>query len=736
MRKLMWFTIGFAAACCVGAYWVSGIGLLLLSAVAIFLLLLAALVLQGRKNQILILLLGCVLGFGWSWGTSTFSLREVEAYDGRTVTASIEIADYSEKAQYGIAADGKIEMDGKKYPIRIYAYELERLAPGDCLRGEVRLKYTGSLDYTSYYYSIGIPLIGYVDEDAELTSPDKIPIKYFVTVLRQRILSLMDRLFPADTLAFARALLLGDTDLLTYEQNTALTVSGIRHIAAVSGLHISILFGMLYSLVGYRRVLTPVIGLPLLLLFAALTGFTPSVCRACLMQALMILAMLFDREYDAPTALSFAVLTMLVLKPAIIISVGFQMSVACVVGILLFAGKIRNALLGEKRPSKLSSWAATSISISVSTMITVTPLCAAYFGSVSLVSVLTNLLTLWVMSFTLAGIVLACVLGSIWLPLGQAAAWVVAWPMRYVLTVAGLLSKVPFAAVYTESFYVVLWLIFCYVLLLVFCRSKEKHPAVLLSCMALGLGVALFLSCWEPRQDDHRMTVLDVGQGQCILVQTEGKQYMIDCGGYSEEAVADLAAQTLLSQGVFRLDGVILTHYDTDHAGALLNFLTRIPTERLYLPTAEDNGTMKEAILEEYAQSITWVEDSYILKTGTIQLFAGEDETSDNESGLCVLCRLEDCDILITGDRSVDGEFALLKQANLPDLEILVAGHHGSANSTGKALLNATLPELVIISVGEKNSYGHPAEETLARLRELGCQVLRTDQNGTITIRR
>ena len=231
------------------------------------------------------------------------------------------------------------------------------------------------------------------------------------------------------------------------------------------------------------------------------------------------------------------------------------------------------------------------------------------------------------------------------------------------------------------------------------------------------------------------MTVLDVGQGQCILVQTEDQHYMIDCGGYSDEKIADLAAQNLLSQGIFHLDGVILTHYDTDHAGALENFLTRIPADKLYLPTAEDNGTIKADILANHEEKISWVAESQGLADGSILLYAGQDQTSDSESDLCVLCRLKDCDILITGDRSMESELDLLSQTDLPDLEILVAGHHGSANSTSKALLNATLPELVIISVGANNSYGHPAEEMLGRLQELGCQVLRTDQNGTITIR-
>ena len=95
-----------------------------------------------------------------------------------------------------------------------------------------------------------------------------------------------------------------------------------------------------------------------------------------------------------------------------------------------------------------------------------------------------------------------------------------------------------------------------------------------------------------------------------------------------------------------------------------------------------------------------------------------------------------DCDILITGDRSTEGELALLRSVQLPQLEILVAGHHGSQYSTGVLLLEATKPDIVLISVGEDNPYGHPSEEVLQRLALYGCEIYRTDQCGTIVIRR
>ena len=123
-------------------------------------------------------------------------------------------------------------------------------------------------------------------------------------------------------------------------------------------------------------------------------------------------------------------------------------------------------------------------------------------------------------------------------------------------------------------------------------------------------------------------------------------------------------------------------------------------------------------------------------KVSQIRIYSGAGGMDDNESSLCILFQTENCDILLTGDRSAAGELELLERLELPKLDVLVAGHHGSKNSTSQALLDTTQPQVVVISVGENNAYGHPAEELLWRLEELGCTVFRTDLDGTITIRR
>jgi len=743
MRKLMWFAIGFTAACAAGAYLLSLLEIYLFSILFFVIWLAAALIFQTGGKAVKLLLLGCAAAFLWMGIYTTAYLSPAEKLNGETVEEQIIITDYSVPTEYGIAAEGRITLNGKSYKIKLYSYMLEDLCPGDTLSGKTELLYTRTSHWAQSFSGSGIHLVGYLDDEVTVTRTTQTPARYYPAVLRRQITDLINAAFPSDTASFAKALLLGDTDGLTYQQKTSLSVSGIRHVVAVSGLHVSILFAIVYSVVGFRKVLTPAISLPVLLLFAAVAGFTPSVVRACIMQALVIFAMVFDKDYDPPTALSFAVLAMLCVNPLTVCSASFQMSVACMAGIFLFSARIQNYLVGKcrskvgKQWGRIRSWIISCVSITLSTMVTVTPFTVIYFDTVSLVSILTNILTLWVVTVVFCGIIAACVLGALWMPLGKLLGWLISWLIRYVLLVSDTLSTFPLAAVYTQSKYILCWVILCYIFLFVFLMGKKKQPVVLTACILLSLGAAVAASWIEPRLDNYRMTVLDVGQGQCILLQTKDSHYVIDCGGDYEEDAADLAVQTLLSQGITKVDGLILTHYDLDHSGGAEYFLSRIPAEQLYVPRLEDDGPVKEKLALLYADRITWLEDMQVLplEDGALTLIAGETNGEENENGLCILFQEENCDILITGDRDAEGEKDILTRLLVPDLEVLIVGHHGSAYATSELLLIAGQPELAVISVGENNRYKHPSQLVLDRLALRGCQVLRTDQNGTIIIR-
>ena len=752
MRKLMWFTLGFGAACAWGSYLGNRFSLAIVIVAVIIAVLLMVL---KRENRLLrtvaMLCAGVAAGILWFSAFDAVRLSGPRALNGQTIQTYIRASDYSRTTDYGYAVDGQINLDGKIYDVCAYLDETQeplQLVPGDMISGQFRFKVTtdGNMGDSTYHQGNGTFLLAYQKGDIQVT-PGEQTIRDLPSVLRHWIESMLESAFPEDTVAFAKALFLGDATDLSYEVDTAFKASGIRHIIAVSGLHVSILFSAIYLISGKRRGITALLGIPVLLLFAAVTGFTPSVTRACVMQILMILAMLLDREYDSETALSFAALIMLVLNPLAVTSVSLQLSVGCMAGISLAAGRIREWILSDKClgeakgngiKAKLKRSFAGSVSITLSSLILTAPLSAMYFGTISIVGVLTNLLTLWIVAFLFCGILGVCLVGLFWIPGAQGIAWVVSWGIRYVIWMARMLSNIPVAVVYTKSLYIVLWLVFCYIIFAVFMVMKKKRPAVLVSCAVIGLCAALIVSWVEPLRDECRVSVLDVGQGQCILLQSDGRTYMVDCGGLGEERTADEAAHTLFAQGVTKLEGVIITHFDSDHCEGAVNLLSRVDADLVLLPDAEDETGTQEAISDVTEGTIYPVTDTVELAYSdvTITVIPSHLGNSDNESGLCVLFQSENCAILITGDRNTFGEQLLLHSVDIPDLDVLIVGHHGSKYSTGEILLEQTKPEIAIISVGENNPYGHPAEETLERLKEFGCTVYRTDLHGTIIFRR
>ena len=735
MRKLMWFTIGFAAACLLCALFWIDYGLTIASLCC--LIVCAVCLLLGRKfgwlRRVGAVALGLSVGFGWYQLFASFYLSPALALEGRTAQITAVCADYSYETNYGTAVDAYVAEDGRYYNARIYLNSQPEMEPGDLVMGDFRFAITapGGEKSNAYHQSEGTFLLAYQQSDAQLGKVSQKEWFSQSAIWRAQILGIIEKHFPDDAAPFAKALLLGDRWDFDYETNTAFKVSGISHIVAVSGFHVSILFALVYALGFHNRWLTALLGIPALILFAAVAGFTPSITRACIMQILMMLALCVEREYDPPTALAFSALVMLAVNPLMILSVSFQLTVGCMAGIFLFREPIA-AWMKERMPKRL----ANGIAVTLSAMTLTTPLVAWHFGAVSLVGVLTNLLVLWVVSFIFYGIIAVVLLSSLWTWAADAVAWVIAIPIRYVLGVSNVLAKLPLAAVYTESVYTVIWLVFLYVLMLVFLCSQKKHPGTLLCCGILGLAVSLILSWGEPLLNGCRVTVLDVGQGQSVILQSGGKTWLVDCGGSNDEIAADKAAETLLSQGVFRLDGIILTHYDRDHAGGIAHLLTRIPADAVFLPDTEDVDGMAAPITALADQTMYISSDTEITYDGTsMTIFAPALTDSDNESGLCILFRAANCDILITGDRSALGEQLLLRKTELPQLEILIAGHHGAPDSTSEELLAATQPAIVAISAGQ-NPYGHPAEELLQRLADFGCIVYRTDFDGDIVFRR
>ncbi len=741
----MWFALGFALACALGAY-IYGTWLLAGAVLCAFLAALCwACTRWQRPFRVgCAIFLGMAVGLAWFMGFDFWKLDAARQADGKTFRTRIYLSDYTWDTNYGIAGDGRVTIYGSTYNVRVYFDEDYDLKPGDSIWGDFRFRFTtvGGSREPSWLQGDGIFLIAYqqgilIPEGHYLVQSSSYP-----AVWRQELMDVLNRAFPDDVEGFARALLLGDRTGIDYETNMTFEVSGVSHVIAVSGMHVSILFGLVYLLTGRRRILTAVIGIPVLVLFAAMAGFTPSITRACIMQCILLLSMVFSREYDQMTSLGTSVLVMLAINPMVITSVSFQLSAGCMAGIFLFAAPIRRWLMDESRLGRWNGRAvqglSTSVAVTLGAMVFTMPLTAWHFGSVSLIGILTNLVTLWLISVVFYGVLLVCLFGTFSTWMAGFLGLLLEVPVQLVLWLTDILSQVPLAAVYTKSVYIVLWLIFVYALVGMYLLLRQQHAGMLSAAILGGLCLSLTLSWMEPLLDECRVTMLDVGQGQSVILQSGGKTFLVDCGGdYSDDA-ADLAAETLLSQGIDRIDGLILTHYDIDHAGGAEYLLARLDADCLYLPYAADHKGVADKLTKMTDGTVVTVLFDQIIDfgDGKITLFAPVSYDSGNESGMCVLFQTENCDILITGDLSFDGERILVQRHELPQLELLVAGHHGSKNSTSVELLEETRPEYVLISAGRNNRYGHPASATLERLLQFGCNILCTKDNGTIMFRR
>ena len=306
------------------------------------------------------------------------------------------------------------------------------------------------------------------------------------------------------------------------------------------------------------------------------------------------------------------------------------------------------------------------------------------------------------------------------------------------------LTMVPGHAVYFESAYIALWLGFAYLLLAIVALRKTQTREKLLACAAvvLALAVSVAFTQLDYRYGELNIVALDVGQGQSVIVDSGKATALIDCGSSNDYISAgDVAGDVLHGMGVETIDYLVLTHFHTDHANGLPALLAQVKADFLLVPRPVEEDTVAQAVLktaERYDVEVIFVEEDRVFALGEAQLrlyspVSGIFELDENENGLAVVCTAGDFDFLVTGDMGRETEEDLLKQKDIPDVELMMVGHHGSNGSSSEDFLAAVKPETAIISVGD-NSYGHPTDGALQRLAKHGVELYRTDLQGHIRV--
>jgi competence protein ComEC len=531
------------------------------------------------------------------------------------------------------------------------------------------------------------------------------------------------------------ALLLGDRRGLEDDDRQAFRRAGLAHVLALSGMHAGVLALGVGALLRAAAVRGPALGVSVtvfLAAFAFVTGARPPILRACGTGGLAALGTALGRRTGALHALGVVGGVLLLTEPAVLGDAGFRLSFTAAGVLSLAASSPRPAPVGAVR--RLRAALLLSSLVTLATL----PAIAAAFGVVSLLSPVTNLF---------AGPPAAAALGwgglAALLPgpdaITERLAGAAALAARGLLLLSRLAARLPGGEVPLPAPGP----------LLAACAvgaaglaaaGRRPGPAA-----RRGLGVLLAAAALGSLPRD-RLCVVDVGQGNAVLIEERRGAVLVD-GGLPGREGPSAALAALRYRGRTRLAAAIATHGDADHAGGIADLLRPDSVDTLFVPPRdEDPPPLLAALVARAASAGTPV---VALSGAPRRLLRGRvtvrspwprgrapHGSAENDLSLVTRWRAGRIGALLTGDLGTAGEEALLAGSPRGALaaEVLLAGHHGSRTSTGTALLDAVLPRLVIVSCGARNPYGHPAPETLARVRAHGAALLRTDRDGTITL--
>lgn len=757
MRYLAWFALPFCSALLLGCLLPVGWLVWPLGGLFALLAVLPALLSRPvRRGRVLLALAAAGAGLGFCW----FGLHQaavvvpLRALDGQTSGFTAQVAAYPSQTDYGVSVLLRVESgaaQGRR--VQVYLEDWYRgLKPGDQLTGTA--EFAAVLEEpegTGRRLAAGDVFLQADVELASVYSVPSVPARYLPARLGQQLKGLISSLYDGQQAALLQGLIVGDESGLSDGLYTSFRRSGLVHLLSVSGLHVAFLSGMIYLLPGQRR-RRIFLAIPLMACFALMTGGESPVWRSVVMGSLLLMAPLFGRETDPVTSLSFALLVLLLPNPYAVLGVGLQLSFASVAGLACFGGKMYDWMtkplkrasrgkgcLGARLLQRLWRWVAAGLSASCCASVFTLPLTAWYFGSVSLVGPLANLCGVWAGELAFGLGLVSCVLTPLCPPLGELLCRVVGWLLEWLTAVAEALGGLNFAAVSLDNLYLRVWLAFLMAMVaLVIALPGLRRRPILPVCSTVGLlALALTLRMATLSGPGLCVSVLDVGQGACTVFSSDGAYVAVDCGGYQ---AGDVLADYLQSGGAGSLSVLVLTHYDSDHVDGVEELLARVEVDTLVLPdVADGTGTRDDlaALARSRGCGLRWISDRTLtvgFGEAVLTVCPPVSQGEDNASGLAALCTWEERAVLVTGDLEQEQEELLLQREKLPDLDLLVAGHHGSATSTGARLLAALSPETAVISVGD-NAYAMPSEEVLGRLADYRCDIYRTDRNGTVTVR-
>ncbi len=563
-------------------------------------------------------------------------------------------------------------------------------------------------------------------------------IRQFGLMLEQKLEVVSD---PED-LGILKAVLLGQKNELDERLYSLYRKNGIAHVLAISGLHVSMgglgLWRMLRALgMGYLEAGS--IAFATLSAYGMMVGFGPSVIRAVFMLGVSFCAGILGRTYDLPSAICVPAIGILLSKPFMLTQASFQLSFLAV-GAMFVPGNVL---------AKKWGWNGVleRIWISLSLQIVTFPFVLLHSYEIPVFGILLNFVVVPLMSYVLISGILGVTGSFVWEGLGILLLGGAHWILELYERLCQCMQQIPNANVILGA--PEMWRILMYVSLIMggtwLAFRVGKHWIFL-----WGIGI-LLLFPWP----DHGLsvTILDVGQGDGIFLEADGRTMLVDCGSNQrKELGADVLIPFLKNQGVDHLDAIVVTHGDQDHISGIRELLEDLECGIDIGQLIISEAGMTDLVCQELAEmakvretSVTTCKagDSFtgllgdsveILCLNPIKKEEIDQETNSDRNAESIVLHVSygAFSMLLTGDIGVREEWELMEQYELSPVTVLKAAHHGSANSSSREFLDTIKPAYVIFSYGEGNVYGHPAPRVVDLCEELDAQVWETAKSGAI----
>ncbi len=762
MRKLATAAIAFSAAVFASHYLVPPDYNFVCAALCAVLSLSAIFLKNDMRKRVLLIFLAAVVGFIISLASYTYKTVPAREISGTEQIVTARVTDYPEIYDEYSTLSIRLTSDNvPKLGAVLYSFEdeLAELEPGDIITANVKLKAADERfgEAFSGNNADNIYLQCYLNGEIEVTGKSDFSFLYFPKALSKSLKESTSQVFAEDSAPLMIALLTGDTKLL-YKDTAlyaAMAEAGVLHVVAVSGMNVAFLVGFV-QLVIRRKKLASLVAIPIVWIFVPFAGASPSVIRAAFMISTVLAAPMFRRENDGLTSLTAILALLLLVNPATCASVSLQLSFAAMLGMILVTPKIYKPMYqkvnlsfkAKKKNVGFANRVVKNILLGISAafvstigaLVFTTPIAVIYFGYVSLIGILVNVLIFWAISVCFIMGYVSCILGFVWLPLGGVLGSLTSLLVRYIIAVVKLAAAVPYGAIYTKENLFGYWLVLVYIIftLCYVLRRKEGFRAgVPIFLAAISLCCVILVTGFRAENDTGSFTAVDVGQGQSVILTCGDATAVIDCGGKGKNVNAgDKVAGLLLGSGRQTVNVLFLTHFDDDHVNGVTRLMSRVTVKKLVIPDSSYDKTKREEILslaQKLGTEVYITRNDTTIEEGKLKIKAYTTFSQDEPSLIYLGC-IGDFEALVSGDAGISEEQEFLAAHDLPDAELFVAGHHGSKTSSSEELLNALKAEYAVVSCGY-NNYGHPTKEALGRVTSADMEIFRTDQLGDITFK-